>query len=121
MASRTPSVEASFSVVVPGYSLISQIVAPVVIAAPGSAVRPVTVSALWALMGCSIFHGFEHDDHLTCFDGVAVADADLYDGALHRGRQRVTGRGRGGLPAARALRGGLLRATSAARAEAGGQ
>ena len=40
----------------PGHqSLISQITAPLVTVAPTSAWRPVTVPALWALRGCSIF------------------------------------------------------------------
>ena len=36
-------------------SLISQMTAPAVTTAPTSAFRPVTVPALWALIGCSIF------------------------------------------------------------------
>ena len=102
-------------------SAISQSTAPLVTTCPVSAVRPVTVPALWAVMRLLHLHRLEHDDEVAGLDDGAVLDGDLDDRALHRRGEAVAGR-RGGrrLASSSAWRGGLL-GRRRRRAEPGGQ
>ena len=81
--------------------------------------------ALWALSGCSIFIASSTTMTSPSATVCAVLDGDLDDGALHRGGDRVAGRGGAGLLAAARL--GFFAPPAAAppagdaAAEAGGQ
>ena len=86
----------------PGQSLISQSTAPVGTVAPTSAVRPVTMPALWALSGCSIFIASSTTTRSPASTVLALLDRDLDDRALHRGGQGVAARAAAGLLAGRA-------------------
>ena len=87
-----------------GASLISQSTAPLVTVAPTSAVSPVTVPALCALSGCSIFIASSTTITSPSATVCALLDGDLDDRALHRAGHRVAGRGGTGLLAGRPLR-----------------
>ena len=67
-------------------SLISQMTAPLVTVWPTSAARPVTVPALCAVSGCSIFIASSTTTSSPASTVCALLDGDLDDGALHRAR-----------------------------------